>query len=279
MKEKWENKWNDFREHMRKKFRLTIRDKAFEDKFSIEFSRWSAWMAAGVSVIVLIGLTTVLIAFTPLREYIPGYGSTKQSKKLFSLQVQLDSLNDQIVAYENYVNQIQLVLQDDFSADSAAFQSKGRVADKASTFAFSKEDSMLLAMQTQKEEENTPASMSMERKEKTVRQLLFRPVFGKLYRPYSTQHKDVLLSSVRKQPVYAPDEGMVVCATPQMLCIQHPGNRLSIYRQFGHLLVRKGENVRSGQVVAETAQDTSLISFEWWENGKSVNPQNFFAFE
>lgn len=279
MKEEWEDRWNDFKEHMRKKFRLTIRDKAFEEKFSIEFSRWNAWIAAAISIILLIGLTTVLIAFTPLREYIPGYGSTKQSKKLFSLQVQLDSLSNQIQAYESYVDQIQLVLGEDYSADSAAFQSKGKVADKASSFAFSKEDSMLLAMTTRKEEEQAAPSISMERKQKTVRHLLFQPVSGKIYRSYSAEHKDIQLQTFRSQPVYAVEEGIVVYASPKTLCIQHPENRLSIYRQYGHLLARRGESVRSGQVIAETGQDTALLSFEWWENGRSINPQTRFSFE
>lgn len=279
MKEKWEDKWNDFKEHMRKKFRMTIRDKAFEEKFSIEFSRWNAWTAVLLSIVLLIAVTTVLIAFTPLREYIPGYGSTKQARKLFSLQVQLDSLSNQIQAYESYVDQIQLVLGGDYSADSAAFQSEGNIPDKASTFAFSKEDSLLLSMTTQKETENAAPSMSMERKQKAVRHLLFRPVSGKIVRQHGPQHKDILLQTMGTQPVYAVEEGIVVCASPEMLCIQHPENRLSIYRRYGHLLVRRGEHVRSGQVVAETGKDTALLSFEWWENGRNLNPQHRFSLE
>lgn len=278
MKEEWEDKWNSFKEYMRKRFRMTIRDKAYEEKFSIEFSRWNAWIAAGLSIILLIAITTVLIAFTPLREYIPGYGSTKQARKLFSLQVQLDSLNNRMQAYKSYVDQLQLVLGEDYSADSAAFQSKESPTDKAATFAFSKEDSMLLSMTTREASENASPAMSMERKQKADRHLLFQPVTGKIYRPHTSRHKDILLQTFRNQPIHAVDEGIVVCATPNILCIQHPENRLSIYRQYGHLLVRKGESVRSGQIVAETGKD-SLTSFEWWENGKNINPQTRFSFE
>ena len=106
MKERWENKWTAFRQWMRDKYQLIVRNKAFEEKLSLELSRWHVLVAAALTAILLIALTTLLIAFTPLREYIPGYGSAGTSRKLFTLRMQIDSLTNRMEAYEDYVRNI-----------------------------------------------------------------------------------------------------------------------------------------------------------------------------
>ena len=114
MKEQWENRWAAFRQWMRDRYQLIVRNKAFEEKLSIELSRWHVLVAAALAVILLIALTTLLIAFTPLREYIPGYGSAKQSKKMYALRLQMDSLSHQMDAYEDYAQHIRTVMNGDF---------------------------------------------------------------------------------------------------------------------------------------------------------------------
>ncbi|MBP5613811.1 MAG: hypothetical protein J6X35_06705, partial [Bacteroidales bacterium] len=91
MKGQWANRWEVFRQKLRDRYQLIIRNKAFEEIFSIELSRWKVIVFSTIILLFLIALTTLLIAFTPLREYIPGYGSSKQSKELFALQVQVDT--------------------------------------------------------------------------------------------------------------------------------------------------------------------------------------------
>ncbi|MBO4774462.1 MAG: hypothetical protein J5516_06770, partial [Bacteroidales bacterium] len=172
MKERWENKWTAFRQWMRDKYQLIVRNKAFEEKLSLELSRWHVLVAAALTAILLIALTTLLIAFTPLREYIPGYGSAGTSRKLFTLRMQIDSLTNRMEAYEDYVRNIRSVIDGDFSADSNAFSQEGRPKGKtsANAFAFSKEDSALMAIQWQQQPEKT---LSVKRGRQTERHLLF----------------------------------------------------------------------------------------------------------
>jgi len=65
-KEKWLFK-------LKNKYRLVIMDDDnFAEKFSFRLSRLNVFVAVGSLAIILILLTTYIIAFTPLREYIPG---------------------------------------------------------------------------------------------------------------------------------------------------------------------------------------------------------------
>ena len=75
------------------KYRLVIlNEDTFEERVSFKLNRLNVFILFGFSAIALIALTTVLIAYTPLREYIPGYSSTKLQKQATELIEDTDSL-------------------------------------------------------------------------------------------------------------------------------------------------------------------------------------------
>ncbi|PIV93843.1 MAG: peptidase M23, partial [Flavobacteriaceae bacterium CG17_big_fil_post_rev_8_21_14_2_50_33_15] len=75
------------------KYRLVVlNEETFEERISIKLTRLNVFVLASLSTIILIALTTILIAFTPLREYIPGYSSTALKKKATELSYKTDSL-------------------------------------------------------------------------------------------------------------------------------------------------------------------------------------------
>ena len=276
-----ESRWSLFKQKLHDKYKLTIMNKAFEEKFSLELSKLNVFVIISLSILLLITLTTLLIALTPLKEYIPGYGSTQQNKRLFNLQVQVDSLQHQLNDYEIFIRNMQQVfLEEDFSADSNAFQRKAAQPEKNTTFAFSKEDSLLLNITLQKQEAEGNASTRIEQKNKKKYNMLFQPVFGKLERRYSEQQPAVGILTFRTQPIYAIAEGNVILTQEKgTCCIQHPDNLISIYRNCGQLLVRKNEYVRAGQVIAHTKPDSNITYIELWSKGHTINPQTCFDLE
>jgi murein DD-endopeptidase MepM/ murein hydrolase activator NlpD len=273
-----ENRWFRFRQWMREKYQLTVRNKAFEEKLSFDISRGHVFVAAALSIILLIILTTLLIALTPLREYIPGYGSTGQSKKLFTLRLQLDSLANRMDAYDHYIQNIREVLGEDFSADSNVFSQtnhqESKPADNA--FAYSKEDSLLLAVRWQQQPESPPSVRKHRRQE---RHLLFQPVSGTVVPATDANIPGVIVSVAPNIPLHAVENGMVVYADDRTICIQHPDNRISSYHHFQRALVHKGTPVRCGQVIAFTRTDTSITAFEYWVEGRAVDPLTYFSFK
>merc|ERR1711964_969791 len=83
------------------KYRLVIlNESTFEEKISFKLSRLNVFVTGSLFMIGLIGLTTLLIAFTPLREYIPGYSSTRLKKEATELTYKTDSL----IRTLNYTN-------------------------------------------------------------------------------------------------------------------------------------------------------------------------------
>ena len=85
------------------KYRLVVlNEETFEEKFAIKLTRLNVFVIVSMLAIFLIFSTTLLIAFTPLKEYIPGYSSTALKKKATILNYKVDSLEQVIVLNEQY---------------------------------------------------------------------------------------------------------------------------------------------------------------------------------
>lgn len=84
-----------FRAKITNKFRLVVlNEDTFQEYFSIKLSRLNIFVLGGIFSILLVSLTAVLIAFTPIKEYIPGYSSTSLKRKATKLVYETDSLKN-----------------------------------------------------------------------------------------------------------------------------------------------------------------------------------------
>ncbi|HHC80597.1 MAG TPA: M23 family peptidase, partial [Flavobacteriia bacterium] len=93
------------------KYRLVVlNEDTFEERFSFKLNRLNVFVFASLFSIFLVGITIILIAFTPLREYIPGYSSSALKKKASDLVYKVDSLQQQLAINDVYIQNIQQVL-------------------------------------------------------------------------------------------------------------------------------------------------------------------------
>ena len=99
------------------KYRLMIlNENTFEERLSFKLTRLNVFVMTSLMAIFFIALTYLLIAFTPLREYIPGYSSTALKKKATELSYKTDSLQHVIVMNDRYYESIKKVLTGDLDA-------------------------------------------------------------------------------------------------------------------------------------------------------------------
>jgi len=102
---------NKIKERSREYYRFVIMDNAtFEEKVVVKLKPLSIFVAFVTLILLLIILSISLVAFTPLREYIPGYGSTKQEKKIMNIQMKVDSLGIMLSEIETYGQDVKAVL-------------------------------------------------------------------------------------------------------------------------------------------------------------------------
>ncbi|WP_337967928.1 peptidase [uncultured Flavobacterium sp.] len=102
----------DFRKKLFIKNRLVIlNEDTFEEIFSFKLNLMNVFVTFTLGGIFLILITTFIIAFTPLREFIPGYSSSELKRNATELAIKSDSLETALKKNEAYINGIQKVLR------------------------------------------------------------------------------------------------------------------------------------------------------------------------
>lgn len=271
------------------KYRLVVlNEDTFEERFSFKLNRLNVFVFSTIFAVILVAGTTLLIAFTPLREYIPGYSSTALKKKATDLAYKTDSLQQVIKVNESYIASIRKVLTGDvktvdFNKDSVLELASIRPADVS--FDPSKEDS-LLREKVLREDKYNPLEATED-----LNFVLFPPVKGTISEGYDPEQKHYAVDIVtaKDAPVKATADGTVLFSewtadTGYVLIIKHPNNLVSVYKHNASLAKEQGELVKAGEVIA-TAGNTGELStgphlhFELWSDGYPINPTNFIDFD
>ena len=94
-------------------YRLVImNDDTYDEVLAFRLSRKSVYLGVSITFILLVGMTIALIAFTPLKYYIPGYGTKESRTALQLLKIRTDSLEQSIHFKEQYLEGIKKVLSE-----------------------------------------------------------------------------------------------------------------------------------------------------------------------
>lgn len=105
-------KKKNLRKKLFTKNRLVIlNEDTFEEIFSFKLNLMNVFVTFTLGGIFLILITTFIIAFTPLREFIPGYSSTELKKNATKLAIKSDSLETALRKNEAYIRGVQKVLK------------------------------------------------------------------------------------------------------------------------------------------------------------------------
>lgn len=274
------------------KYRLILlNEETFEEKYTFKLSRLNIFVTLGISSIVLIGLTMVLIALTPLREYIPGYASSELRHQAMSLVYKTDSLEQVIEDNSQYFSSIQQILKGDTvhinaEDDIKESSSPTNIQSEDVDLSPSKEDSILRQEVEKKAKYNVlhPARDRANYK-------LFPPIKGQITENYNRRirHFGIDISIAENQPVKAAADGKVVFAewtvqTGYVIILQHNDGMISVYKHNSSLTKKQGEQVKAGEVIARTGDTGEYttgphLHFELWKSGYSIDPTEFLDFE
>lgn len=272
------------------KYRLVIlNESTFEEKISFKLSRLNVFITGTVFIVVLIGLTTLLIAFTPLREYIPGYSSTKLKKQATELTYKTDSLVNVLDYTNKYLDNIRMVLKGDIITSDV---------NRDSIFEQFKLDPTKIDLTPIKEDSLLRAQVALEDKYNLFEQdlnkdalVLFAPVEGTITESYNAEEKHFAIDVVapKDTPVKSVSDGTVIFAewtseTGYVIIIEHKEGLLSVYKHNGSLSKKQGDLVKAGEVIASVGNTGEYttgphLHFELWSNGDPINPTNFIDFK
>ena len=278
-----------FRKKLLHKYRLVVlNEDTFEERFAIKLTRLNVFVIVSLGSILLVFSTIMLIAFTSLREYIPGYSSTALKKKATVLNYKTDSLQNVIELNSKYYASIKKVLTGDvknveFNRDSIIDAAK--IDASEINLKPSKEDSILRDLVDKEDKFNV-----FESAKNVTSFVLFPPVNGTISSDYNIEERHYAVDIAVKEntPVKATADGTVIFAewsatTGYVVIIEHSNELISVYKHNASITKDQGDLVKSGEVIAMAGNTGELstgphLHFELWNRGYPVNPNNFIDF-
>jgi murein DD-endopeptidase MepM/ murein hydrolase activator NlpD len=281
---------------LRDKYRLVIlNEDTFEEKLSFRLSRMNVFVVLGMLAIILIFLTTYLIAFTPLKEYIPGYNDTNVQEELYEMQLKTDSLEKAFKDKDLYITNMRKVLKDETDygiAGTPSPDTSGYAKYANITLKKSKEDSLLRADYEKNNRYNLTAGADAGKKATRAVGIpgFFPPIKGIVTSKFnaSAKHFGVDVVARKNEAIKAVYDGVVIFSewsseTGHVIAIQHTNNVVSVYKHNSVLLRKQGAYVRAGEsiaIIGESGEYTTgpHLHFELWINGSPVNPEDFIIF-
>ncbi len=291
-KERKKIKWTD---RLRTKYRLVfMTDDTLEERLTFRLSRLNVFVALGTLTIILIFLTTFLIAFTPLREYIPGYTDVGLTKKLYKLQIKTDSIERDLKSKDRFLDNIRDVINGKNLTEDKPIPKDTTKRYSNIKLTRSMEDSILRAEVDNQAKyslykvENM--EMSGKRKASIGGLLFFAPLKGVVTSDFSpgSRHYGVDIVAARDETIKSVLDGTVIFSnwtleTGYVVAIQHQQNIISVYKHNSAVLKKAGEHVRAGDPVAiigQTGEQSTgpHLHFELWNEGNPVNPRDYITF-
>lgn len=269
----------------RNKFRFVIlNDDTFEEILTLRLSPLNIFTFSVLSIATTIALTTTLIAFTPLKELIPGYASSKLRREAIDLALKTDSLELALEYNQNYLNSIKRILQGEV-IDTVLQELQNDTSVGNDPIVLSEPSAQDSAFREWVEEENA-FTLSNRVPNLDIPQL-FSPLEGVVTSSFdkSTGHYAVDIAAAKNTPIKSCYEGTIIFAdwtseTGHIIIIQHENNLLSAYKHNSALLKEVGEFVRSGEAIAiigNSGENSTgpHLHFELWFEGAAINPEDF----
>lgn len=263
---------------------IVYNEDTLAESFSLKLTLMNVFVVTALSAILIVFFTTTIIAFTPLREYIPGYASTELKKQAATLTMRSDSLLRITKQNNQYINAIKAVLNGNLEIaklNKDSIKASNQFKEELNLEATEKEQNL------RKEVEKDDKYNVFENAKPKVNQVFFAPVKGTIRKPFKKYYIEI--AAPRNTPVLAVASGTIVFSELTFgkgysIVIKHKDDFLSIYKNVASVTKTQGSQVKTGEVIAETGfvsplQNKESFQFELWNNGTPVDPTQYINFQ
>lgn len=280
---------------LRDHYHLIIRDDdTLEEMASFKLSPMSVYIGLSSLIVATAIGVTLLIIYTPLKRYIPGYGDLKKDSQLIALRKKVNELEDLTDSQNKFIDNFKHIVQGDvqyLAQASDTVEVSPEEAAKSLAGANLAQNTSENGSSDPSEAASLPTGQAVFASEKPLELLyLSAPMRGEVTKPFNPGqgHFGVDIVAGKGTPVQATLDGMVVFAgfsveTGYTIGIQHANNVVTWYKHNSNLLKKEGQTVRTGEAIAiigNTGEQSTgpHLHFELWFRGRAVNPRDFINF-
>ena len=230
------------------KYKLTVvNENTLEEIVGLRVSKLNGLSVLLSVLAVLFLIAACIIAFTPLRNYLPGYMNSEVRTQIVDNALRVDSLQQILNKQNLYIMNIQDIFSGKVAIDSV---------QTLDSLTAAREDTLM---------------------ERTKREEEFR-------RQYEENEK-YNLTTVTSQPDVNGTVilSTYTAETGYLIGVQHNQDLISIYKHCGSLLKKEGERVKGGEAIALVGNSGTLstgphLHFELWYKGHPINPEKYIVF-
>lgn len=279
-------------EKLRDKYRLIIiNDKSFKEVFSYKLNRLNVVSLVGFISIFIVTISYLLIAYTPLKEYvIPDYPKLEERQKIIETVIRTDSLENQLRVYNQQINILKIILNGGKPPQYVQELGDSGTGISAYNLEPSALDSALRGEVQEYE------ALNLKHQEESFSNTQFSntffvpPLKGVISSSYNANKKHFATDIVaaKGNVVHSVLAGTVILntwtlETGYIIAIQHDNNFVSQYKHNAKLLRKTGDVVQAGEgiaIIGNTGEITTglHLHFELWHEGKAVNSEEFIVY-
>ena len=275
--------WNNFKF----KYKLTIiNENTLEEIVGLRVSKLNGLSVLLSVLAVLFLIAACIIAFTPLRNYLPGYMNSEVRSQIVDNALRVDSLQELLNRQNLYIMNIQDIFSGKVPIDSV---------QTLDSLTAAREDTLMERTRREEEfrrqyEENEKYNLTTIVSQPDVNGLiLYRPTRGMVSDHFNTdkKHFGTDIAANPNESVLATMDGTVFLSTytaetGYVIGVQHSQDFVSIYKHCGSLLKKEGDRVKGGEAIALVGNSGTLstgphLHFELWYKGHPVNPEKYIV--
>jgi murein DD-endopeptidase MepM/ murein hydrolase activator NlpD len=270
-------------QRMRHEYRISIiNEKTLAEHGHLKLTVWGAIVLLTVIFLVSWLLFSLVILFTPIRNYLPGY-SENIRQQLIEESTLVDSLGTSLELQRQYLNTLTQVIAGEAPTDSIQSLDSMQIIMKEKLLeAKSEATAEFIAQYEETEKDNLQLFETVQAANTSHPTNFISPIHGTITTPYEPLEGNhgITITSFGNKNASAVMEGTIIHITYDIntlytITVQH-SQFVSIYTNLEQPLKDLGEHVKAGEALAIVHNQT--LGFQLWKNGETINPEEFIIF-
>ena len=271
------------------KYKLTIiNENTLEEVVGIHVSKLNGLSVSLCVCTAIFVIAALIITFTPLRNYLPGYMNSEVRKQVVSNALRADSLRLALERQNHYIMNVQDIISGRVKADTVLSIDSLTNVRAENLMERTKEEEDFRKQYEEKERYNLTAVRDVS---DAAGLIFYRPLRGVATTAFNPEKKHFgidFTASPKGSILSALDCTVILAAytaeAGYVIQIQHTQNFITVYKHCGSLIKREGDRVKGGEVIAlvgtkgDTENGKPYIHFELWHKGNPINPEKYIVF-